>query len=65
MSDEPVVIVDSGASIMPKSIPLDHLKEFIEFGKMNFQQGSLLFGGEFLNDAINIAEELLALKERA
>ena len=61
---EPTVIVDSGASVMPKNISIDHLKEFIEFGKTHFQQGALLFGGEFLNDSINIAEELLAIKER-
>ena len=65
MSDEPVVIVDSGASVMPRKIPVEHLKEFIDFGKEHFAQGALLFGGEFLNDAINIAEELLAIKERA
>lgn len=63
--DEPVVIVDSGASVMPFNMDIEHLKEFIAFGKMNFKQGSLLFGSEFLQDSIQIAEELLALKERA
>lgn len=41
-----------------------HLREFIEFGKMNFEQGSMLFGSAFLQDAIEIAEELLAIKEK-
>jgi len=41
------------------------LREFIQFGKYNFPQGALLFGGAFLQDAIEIAEELLAVKERA
>ena len=63
--DEPVVIVDSGASVMPLNIDIQHLREFIQFGKDNFPQGALLFGGAFLQDAIEIAEELLAVKERA
>lgn len=64
MNDEPVVIVNSGASVMPFNIDIQHLKEFIQFGKANFEQGALLYEAEFLQDSIQIAEELLVMKER-
>lgn len=61
---EPTVIVDSGASVMPNTEEIEQLKEFIHFGKTNFQQGALLFGDVFLADAIKFAEELLRIKEK-
>lgn len=61
--DTPTVIVDNGASPVPP-ISAEHLEEFIKFGKDFFAQGSLLFGTEFLKDAIRIAEELLQTKGR-
>lgn len=42
---------------------IEHLEQFISFGRNNFQSGSLLFGAEFLEDALKIAEELLAIKK--
>ena len=46
------------------TIDIEGLKEFIRFGTTNFDQGSMLFGSEFLQDAILIADELLRIKQK-